>query len=268
MGSPSIASVVDDLIAEHAELDVLVAGIDEELWRSDTPAAGWTIADSIGHLDFFDERARLALVDPAAFAADRDRLMASAPHDPSTDFARSVTGSELLDHWRDQRSKLVGAALSADPDARVPWYGPAMSLRSFLTARLMETWAHGQDVFDTLGRDRQPSGRLRHVCHIGVQARPYSLMINRRPGDSSEIFVSLTGPDGTDWTWGSPTAPGGRVVGDALEFALVVVQRRNLGDTALVVEGESARNWMDVAQAFAGPPGPGRETSNPTRRNG
>ena len=258
---------MSDLIAEHAELDALVASIGEASWKSVTPAEGWTIADSIGHLDFFDERARLALVDPEAFAADRERLIASAPHDPSVDFARAVSGSELLAHWRDQRRELVAAASAADPQARVPWYGPAMSLRSFLTARLMETWAHGQDVFDTLGRDRQPTDRLRHVCHIGVQARPYSLMINRRPADTTEIFVSLSGPDGTDWTWGSPTASGGRVVGDALEFALVVVQRRNLGDTTLAVDGESARNWMDVAQAFAGPPGPGRRGSDSNRRN-
>ncbi len=258
---------MDDLIAEHAELDVLVAGIGEPAWRSATPAEGWSIADSIGHLDFFDERARLALVDPAAFAADRESLIASAPHDPSVDFARSVSGAELLDHWRGRRDALVAAARVADPEARVPWYGPAMSLRSFLTARLMETWAHGQDVVDALGEDRRPTERLRHVCHIGVQARPYSLMINRLPSDTTEVFVSLTGPRDLVWTWGSPTAAGGRVVGDALEFALVVVQRRNLGDTGLVVEGDSARRWMDVAQAFAGPPGAGRERRDSSPRN-
>ena len=32
-----------------------------------------------------------------------------------------------------------------------PWYGPSMSARSFVTARLMETWAHGMDVADALG---------------------------------------------------------------------------------------------------------------------
>ena len=53
-----------------------------------------------------------------------------------------------------------------------------MSARSFLTARLMETWAHGQDVVDALGADRPPTDRLRHVAHIGVGARAFSYVAN------------------------------------------------------------------------------------------
>ena len=258
MSAPAIDSVLADLSAEHEALDVLVAGLAEAEWRRMTPAAEWTIADSVGHIAFFDERARLAMVDPDAFAADRERLIAAAPHDGSVDFARSVSGAELLSQWRQDRAELIAAARLVDPSARVPWYGPAMSLRSFLTARLMETWAHGQDVADALGVERPATDRLRHVCHIGVQARPFSLMINHRPADDTPIFVSLLGPSGDEWTWGSPDAAGGSLLGTALDFALVVVQRRNLADTALEIRGESVAQWMEVAQAFAGPPGPGR----------
>jgi uncharacterized protein (TIGR03084 family) len=258
MSAPTIDSVLADLAAEHDALDGLVAGLSEDQWRRATPAPDWTIADSVGHIAFFDERARLAMVDPDAFAADRERLIAAAPHDGSVDFARSVSGEELLSQWRRDRAELIAAARRADPSARVPWYGPAMSLRSFLTARLMETWAHGQDVADALGVARASTDRLRHVCHIGVQARPFSLMINGRPADDSPIFVSLRGPSGDEWSWGSPDAAGGSLRGTALDFALVVVQRRNLADSDLEIRGDSARQWMEVAQAFAGPPGPGR----------
>ncbi|MEY4362472.1 MAG: hypothetical protein RL391_1778 [Actinomycetota bacterium] len=261
-----MSSVLADLAAEHSDLDGVVATIGEPDWRRPTPATSWTIADSVGHVAFFDERARLAITDPAEFAADRERLIAAAPHDPSVDFARSVPGHELLARWRRERALLIEAARVADPEVRVPWYGPAMSLRSFLTARLMETWAHGQDVADALGVERVPTDRLRHVCHIGMQARRYSLMINRLPSDDTEVSVVLRAPSGESWTWGPAEAAGGSVVGEALEFCLVVVQRRHLADTSLVVSGDSARRWMSVAQAFAGPPGPGRASvANPDR---
>ncbi len=48
------------------------------------------------------------------------------------------------------------------------------------------------------------------------------------------------------------------VTGPVEEFCLVVTQRINYRDTHLVIEGELAQKWMEVAQIFAGPPGPGR----------
>jgi hypothetical protein len=43
-----------------------------------------------------------------------------------------------------------------------------------------------------------------------------------------------------------------------VDFCLLVTQRRHLADTAVVVEGDAARQWISIAQAFAGPPGAGR----------
>jgi uncharacterized protein (TIGR03084 family) len=129
-----------------------------------------------------------------------------------------------------------------------------MSVPSFFTARLMETWAHGHDV--CVATDRPPivSDRLRHVAHIGYSARPFSLLINRLPADDRPIRLELTGPGGQTWTWG-PQDADDRVTGDAYDFCLVVTQRRLPNESDLVVTGESARRWVDVAQAFAGAPG-------------
>jgi len=132
-----------------------------------------------------------------------------------------------------------------------------MAARSFITARLMETWAHGQDVRDSLGLAPEASGRLRHVAHIGVRARPFAYATNQRDLPAGDIRVELRSPDGETWAWGDETAPD-RVVGDALDFCLVVTQRRHVDDTALDVAGPLAAEWMSIAQAFAGPPGGGR----------
>ncbi|MBU3689318.1 MAG: TIGR03084 family protein [Acidimicrobiales bacterium mtb01] len=256
--APSLDDLLSDLAHEHRDLDAVVATLSASAWATPTWAENWSIADQISHLAFFDERAAMAMTDPDGFARDFEQMVA-AGRDASVDRARSLTPAELLAAWRTARSTLIDAARAADPTARVPWYGPAMSLRSCVTARLMETWAHGQDVVDVLGIDRAGTARLRHVAHIAVGARAYALMVNRMTPDDRPVFVELSSPTGDTLTWGSPDAEGGSVRGAALEFCLVAIQRRHLLDTALRVDGDAATQWMSVVQAFAGPAGPGRD---------
>ena len=254
--------ICDDLAGEHAALDAVVAPLSADVWDEATPAAGWTIRDSISHLWFFDQRARMALSPEtlADFRADAERLLASGAAsgpDPSVEVGRALRPHELLAAWRADRGRLLDLARTVDPSARIEWYGPAMGARSFITARLMETWAHGQDVRDALGLAPEVSDRLRHVAHIGVRARPYAYAVNGRALPEREVRVVLDVPGGGEWTWGDPAAPD-KVSGAAIDFCLVVTQRRHAADTALVVEGRLAEEWLGLAQAFAGPAGPGR----------
>jgi uncharacterized protein (TIGR03084 family) len=258
-------SICDDLAAEHADLDTIVEALSPAEWLTDTPSPGWAIRDQISHLWFFDERAVLALTAPEAFAADMAWLLAHGGTDASIEPGRSIEPDVLLEHWRTDRHKLIDAALDVDPSTRVPWYGPAMAARSFITARLMETWAHGQDVADALGIERRPTARLRHVAHIGVRARPFSYAVHHMTMPVDEVAVHLTGPDGEQWSWGDraddsiDSGPVDNVVsGSALDFCLVVTQRRHLSDTRLSAVGPAAVEWLSIAQAFAGGAGPGR----------
>jgi uncharacterized protein (TIGR03084 family) len=132
-----------------------------------------------------------------------------------------------------------------------------MSAASALTARIMETWAHGQDVADALGAVREPTARLRHVAHLGVGARAYSYAAHGRDLPDAPVRVELTAPDGSTWAWG-PTDAADRVTGPALDFALAITRRRHRADLALAAVGPHAQEWLEIGQAFAGPPGPGR----------
>jgi uncharacterized protein (TIGR03084 family) len=248
-----VDELCDELTAEHDDLDRIVADADLEI---DTPAPGWTIRDQITHLWFFDRRALLALIDPDAFRADAEELLRRGT-DAANDEGRALPAPELVDRWRTDRRRLVAHARTVDPKLRVPWYGPAMGARSFITARLMETWAHGQDVADALGVRRQPTDRLRHVAHIGVGARPFSYIANGRQPNEAPVRVELIGPGGDTWTWG-PEGAADRVTGPALDFCLLVTQRRHRDDVTVVAAGAAADEWLDIAQAFAGPPGEGR----------
>lgn len=252
--------VINDLAAEHADLAALVADIDEAGWRTKTPADGWDVADSVSHLHFFDIRAALAIRDAEGFTRDAQEMLARFAEggDPSVAHGRAVTGSQLLTDWRNESSGLVAAGKAGDRSQRVPWYGPSMSLASFLTARLMETWAHGVDVSDALNKPIVATARLKHVCHIGFLARANSYRSRNREVPDADIAVRLTAPDGSTWSWGNDGAPES-VTGSALDFALLVTQRRHVADTALRAEGRLASEWLTIAQAFAGPAGAGRE---------
>ena len=173
-----------------------------------------------------------------------------------TDVARRPP-AELLRRWRVARAGMLGALRALGARTRLPWFGPPMSALTFGSARLQETWGHGQDVADALGVERVATDRLRHVAHLGVLTRAYSFTNQGRPAPAVEVRVELVSPGGSRWTWG-PADAADRVTGPALDFCLVVTRRRHVADTDLVVEGPVASTWMEIAQAFAGPPGSGR----------
>lgn len=255
----SMDALADDLAAESAVLRELLAPLSEQDWRRDTPAEGWTIADQVSHLAYFDDVAVRSAVRPDEFEAEKAQMDADGGVNPDTiaERFRDLSGEAMLAWFDEARDRLLESFRPLDPKERVPWFGPAMSAASSLTARIMETWAHGQDVADTLGATREPTARLRHVAHIGVGARAFSYAANGREQPQDPIRVELTAPDGDVWTWG-PEDAADRVTGPALDFCLAVTQRRHLDDVDLQVTGPVATEWMSFAQAFAGEPGTGR----------
>jgi uncharacterized protein (TIGR03084 family) len=255
-----MAALAADLAAETAVTRALVAGLDEAGWRTPTPAVGWDIADQISHLAYFDEVAVRAAVHPDEFRAELPAALDGVHPDTIAARYRDRSGAQLLAWFEDARSILLGTFATIDPRKWLPWFGPDMSAASSLTARLMETWAHTQDIADALGVTREPTARLRHIAHLGVVTRGFSFVVRGQPLPETRVRVELTAPDGALWTWGQSDAPE-RVTGPALDFCLLVTQRRHREDLTLAAEGPSAQEWMTIAQAFAGPPGPGRPRS-------
>jgi uncharacterized protein (TIGR03084 family) len=249
-----------DLTKEHQELDDLVADLDETGWGTMTPAENWTVKDQIRHLAYFDDRAKFSATEPEAFK----KFLAEIMQDLGgymkhlENVGKDMAPAELLKWWRDERTALVDALKPMDPKARLPWYGPDMSALSHATARLMETWAHGQDIADALGIERKPTDRLRHVAHIGVTTFGWSYVNRQMKVPDVPVRVTLDAPSGDQWHWG-PEEAENIVKGSALDFCLIVTQRRHVADTHLEIIGKTAREWMSIAQAFAGPPGPGRK---------
>ncbi|GAU64864.1 hypothetical protein SSP35_01_02000 [Streptomyces sp. NBRC 110611] len=275
------SAVLADLRAESEELDALVAGLPAGCWVTPTPAEGWTVAHQVAHLAWTDRQALLAATDPEEFVRAARQVLASPLTfvDEAAGAGAKAPPAELLAQWRAGREelhrvlaeRLAGERAAARAGERtngrageraggkLPWYGPPMSAASMATARLMETWAHGQDVADALGVTRLPTERLRHIARLGTRTRDFSYANRQLTPPAEEFRVELRAPDGvTVWAYG-PAGAGQRVTGTALDFCLLVTQRAHRDDLpSLRAEGADAERRLGIAQVFAGPPGKGR----------
>lgn len=254
-------AVCRQLEKEYVGLDELLGSLAESDWNRVTFFHDWTIRDEISHLAYYDNKARLAATDAGAFRAHCEDLMAhfegaDAIFTQSLEAGRNLSPGKLMDWWHAERSALLAALRPLDPAEKLPWYGPPMTAESFATARLMETWAHGQDIYDTLGIARRVTPGLQYIAFLGVKTFGWSFVNRNLEKPGKRVYVELTGPAGKNWAWGDPGWPN-RVRGSALDFCLVVTRRRHVDDTDLDVQGEIAEKWMQIAQAFAGPPAEG-----------
>ena len=252
--------ICKDLKDEYEALDVIVAGLGKAGWETKTPFLEWTVKDEIAHIAFFDGTARLSATDPEVFKGHvkalfggRAEALAQLPA------LKKMAYPDLLQYWREERTALVNALSRLGQKDRLLWYGPSMSAVSFATARLMETWAHGQDVVDALDVNRPATDRLHHIAHLGTITFAWSFTNRQMEVPQVPVRVELTSPSREVWTWG-PEGARDIIRGSILGFCLVVTQRRHYADTDLVIIGDIAKKWMSVAQCFAGPPVMGPES--------
>lgn len=262
---PTIQELLHDL---RVERDLLRQAIECTTASLDTPtpSPGWCVRDQVAHLAYFDRAAALAVAAPSAF----DRLKSEALADVEVYEARTLAGaaagkSALLTDWDEAFEAFASAVESAEP-RRVPWYGPDMSLASMISARLMETWAHGHDVVTALAVDRPATDALRHIVVLAYRARKYGYAVRGLPAPQTDTRLLVTSPSGDQWCLGDPAAE--LVSGPAEQFCLVLTRRRHIDDTDLQCFGEAARSWMTIGQAYAGPPGPGPQRLHTPARQG
>lgn len=248
----------EDFRAECMALRNVLSNQSDDVFDRTTLFKNWTINDVIGHLHMFNVAARLTLEDgdkfdsffePVAAELTKGRSMLQAQYSWLGEFS----GPELFEAWSNECEKTATAYASADPKARVKWAGPDMSARSSITARQMETWAHGQEIFDCLGLERIETDRIRNIAHLGVSTFGWTFINRKEAVPEPAPYLKLKAPSGEMWEWNAQQT-NNLIEGDAVEFCQVVAQTRNVADTRLSTTGEVAKRWMSIAQCFAGPP--------------
>lgn len=252
-----------DFLEECETLAAVLQDLPDSDWTRATQFKGWTVNDVIAHLYFWNRAADLSLTDPDGFASFIARVMPGMQAGgmrPVENAEISERGRALYAAWQAQYRDMAARWAQADPRARVKWAGPEMSVRSSITARQMETWAHGQEIFDLLGLERQDSDRIRNIVVLGVNTFGWSHKVQGLAVPDRVPRLRLTAPSGDIWRFGDEASPD-LIEGPAVDFACVVTQTRNVADTALRITGPVAQRWMQTAQCFAGgreaPPPPG-----------
>ncbi|UTW54766.1 TIGR03084 family metal-binding protein [Kordiimonas sp. SCSIO 12610] len=259
-------SLTSDLREEQLALFDLMKGQSEEFYQTPSQFKDWTVWDIIAHLHFSDHMALTAATsDEAFYALQKELGVLFAGKISFRDYARNwagdISGQALLERWNDMFNDMCGRFDDAPDGQRYKWFGPDMGVRMFATARQMEIWAHGQAIYDLLGITRQDTDRIKNIVVIGVKTFGFNFTLHGKEVPATMPFVSLTAPSGEIWAFGEENTSE-RIEGQAIEFAQVVTQTRNIKDTDLMVTGEVASNWMEIAQCFAGgaetPPAPGQ----------
>ena len=250
--------MLDQALDFQAESDTffeLLNGLTEQDWSRTTQFKGWTINDVLAHIHLGNYLADLSLQDSQAFLDCIQTFGRGSPNRLQATHAwlGGLRGRALLERWRAFYTDMAGRFASADPKLRVKWVGPDMSVRSSISARQMETWAHAQAVYDVLGRERTATDRLKNIAVMGINTLAWTFRNRGLPVPAAPPHVRLRAPSGEVWEW-QPADERNTVQGQALEFCQVVTQVRNIADTSLQTRGDTATAWMSIAQCFAGPP--------------
>jgi len=244
-----------DFKAESDSLYALLQDKPDSDFDRTTLFNDWSVNDVLGHLHMWNHAADLSATDEAGFQEFfRAFVEAGGQHFPYThEWSGGLKGQALLKAWRDLYIDMADRWQAYDPEKRVKWAGPDMTTQMSIIARHMETWAHGQEVFDLFGVERQDEDRIRNIAEIGVRTFGWTFANRQIDRPAVKPFIELTAPSGATWTWNDASATD-YIKGPATDFCQVATQTRNIADVGLEVAGESAQQWMAIAQCFAGPP--------------
>lgn len=248
----------DDFRTECDAIHALVTPLEADVLSQPTAFKNWSVDAILRHLHVWNVAADLSLTDAAAFktffAQVGEAVAKGGMSAFEAEYLDGLSGPKLVATWADFYPQLADHFAAADPKQRVAWAGPSMSARSSITARLMESWAHAQAIYDMLGKVRADGDHIRNIVVLGVNTFGWTYKNRKMQVPETMPLLELTAPQsGEVWLYGE-ASDAGRISGSASEFCQVVTQTRNIADTALQVEGEFAREWMAMAQCFAGPP--------------
>jgi uncharacterized protein (TIGR03084 family) len=251
---PRVDEVLSDLAAQHAELDGILAGLDDGDWARPSACAGWSVADVVVHLTQSDDGA-VASVEGRLPEAGM-RMSRTGEHNVDdwaevmVNEARGTPPVEVFERWRSTTAAMREAFARCDLSARVPWVTGRLSARTLATTRLSECWIHTGDVGAAFGRPPSASPGLRHIARLAWRTLPYAFAEAGRD-QAGPVAFELTGPAGERWDLVPDEPPVTVIRGDALDLCLVAARRRAPSETGLVAEGPDGDAVLELVRTYA-----------------
>jgi enediyne biosynthesis protein E11 len=163
----------------------------------------------------------------------------------------------LLASWREERTTAEQALAAVPADQFVPWLVRPLPPAVLACAGMMELFGHGQDIADTLGISRTRTDHLGYLVGFAVRVWDFGYQARGLEVPDVAFRFEITAPSGNVWAFG-PEDAAQRICGPAEDFCLLVTRRRHRHDLDLTATGAVADEWLNIAQAYRGPAGPGR----------
>ena len=247
-----------DFKTESDDLFQIIKTLTDEDLNQKTGFKEWTINNIIGHLHTWNIAADRSLTSDEEFANyvslfSKEYSKRQKMRDFEETFLEGRKGHDLIKLWQGFYPEMSERFKSAEPKKRVKWVGPDMSVKSSITARLMETWAHGQAIYDVLGIVRKNKDHIKNIAVLGNNTFKWCYTVHGKTIPSTVPHLRLISPSGELWEFNDKSNEE-LIEGSADEFCQVVTQVRNIADVNLKVNGKIAKEWMSIAQCFAGPP--------------
>jgi uncharacterized protein (TIGR03084 family) len=242
-----VREILSDLVAEQQFLDQFLQRISLKDWDRSTPAKGWTVRDTISHLADSEELASTAITGELALERYRSTTDLDALRQEAVDKGRKMRPQDVIEWWRGGRAKVVEPLSRMAADDRVEWIVGSMSARTLATSRLMETWAHGLDIYTAMKAEIEDTPRIRHICWLGWKTLPYAFKLAGH--DYVPVRVEVIGPGYAKWVYGPEDAEN-LIKGSASDWARLSVQRAKPADVRLKVTGDAAKIAIEVVRAY------------------
>lgn len=242
--------IFDDLEGELAQLESTLESLTVEQWLSPSDAAGWSVADVVLHLAQTEESIPLSASFPAEAGWSDDGKTVDDMVEQWVQRERDEP-SVICRRWKAAHRRAVAtlrAADATDPDRKIRWAAAPLKPATLATTRIAEHWAHALDIAVPLGIDYPDTDRLRHIAWLGYKTLPYAFRLAGL--DPLPVFVALTSPRGTTWTFGESSAAT-QVWGTASEFCRIGARRLAPQDSSVRADGPLAAETLQLLRNYA-----------------
>lgn len=202
----TLASAVDDVREEQAALAALLAGLAPSDWNAPTVAAGWCVVHQVCHLADNDDLVTGTLTGAGESFGDRARVAFGDFNGRGVARAASMSSGDALAWFESASARAVGVLAGADGARRVRW-GIGMTVADLTAARLMEHWAHGEDVRAAVGASPSATDRLVWVAALAAKSLPYAFRLaSVRPPAGRTLRLEVVAPSGRLESFGPDAA--------------------------------------------------------------
>lgn len=187
---------LDDALSS---LIALCETFSEQQWKTSTQLPGWSVQDNVSHIIGTEKRLQ-GVPQPRHKASPRDYVKnpIGASNEDDVDARRHLSGAQVLDELRDITALRLHTFRSADEsyftaEAMTPT-GPG-TVADFLHIRVMDIWAHEQDIRRALFIPGHDDGACAEHS-VDRLIRTIPIVVGKRAAtpEGCSVTVSLTGP--------------------------------------------------------------------------